>query len=936
MEASRLGCACGVALAFFFLAKDDGWGQGVYLVNTTASSGAGSLTDAIAQANAGLYSQIEIKENLGTISLTSQLFVNANVSIDGKSNTIDMGASDRAFFIAGGAVLISDLTIQNGSAAGGDGSGGGGGGAGLGGAIFVANGQAISPAITRATNVTLERVQFVNNSARGGAGAETATERVGGGGGGMGGNGGDAYTGMVEIGGGGGGGFGKGASGGDSNPDGSGDGGTGAFLGGASAGDGSTGALGGSGGYGGQSGGGGGGAKASGDIGDGGGGGGGVGGGDGSTSSGGNGGFGGGGGGSGGEAAGNGGFGGGGGGGLVVGNTDYNTSAGGFGGGGGWFYLDHTHPVLGGPGGFGGGTGGYYGASDYGGGGMGAGGAVFVMAGATLTIVDSSFSGSAVTGGTGSNGGSAVGQDIFLGADTTISVGAGNTETLTNLGGAGNPLDVNITNHADDPNAQGGIIKAGLGTLVMSGSQNFYSGATVIHQGALRLDNQASEIGTSSVVVGQVAGDAATLTFGDGANLQLKGFPGGKDVAVMVAQEAGSTGTIVIGGGAGSAGAYLGMREITGGAGDGTIIFDQATSADGSSPEYLMLVALTGRLGVQQNGPGITVLTPGGAGNTYTGGTVVNAGTLRLGSQNALLGGGDMTVNAGTLDIQGYDVTLGKVVVYSGSIIGTGSVTADLFTFTDGASTVSAVLAGAGSLLHEGAGTTVLSADNQYTGSTIVDAGRLVQQGSTRTMAYTVNAGGTLEIDASGQALPFTSVFQGGVLEVVGINNTVTADVSGGKMVVTGAGLGGALTLDTGGELQLGAGVNVSSMAWQKGSTVSLALGSGVMISAGVFELEEYGQGQNLFAFTLAPGVEAGDVFTLVTFQSQQGFTVNDFGFSSSQAGLEGDFELSDSALTFTVSAVPEPSGACLVLVGGALVLGCGLLRRSRRLRAET
>ncbi len=1224
-----------------------------YTVKNTNSSGPDSLVEAIAQANAKNVNVIEILSELGTISLTEQMFVNANVTINGNGNTIDMGNNDRAFFIAGGVVNISNLTIQNGNATGGSAQDGGGGGAGLGGAIFVGSGSyatgngSAAVAVGVVPTVTLTNMTFVNNQATGGT--ASAGPSGYGGGGGMGGAGADGYNGTIYSGGGGGGGFGNAASGGVSNTGGSGDGATGAFYWGTamsslSAGDGGWDLGGSTGGYGGANGGGGGGADA-GTIGSGGGGGG-VGGGDGIQGSGANGGFGGGGGasaGADGGSSGNGGFGGGGGGG--------GGGNGGFGGGGG----------TGGSGGFGGGNGG----GSSGGGGMGAGGAVFVMAGATLNIVDSGFSQNAVNGGSGAVGGSAVGADLFLGANTTITVSEGNTQTMTDLGGGGNTNDNNIQNHTTDSNTQGGLAKAGAGTLVLNGTGNFYTGATVVNQGTLTLGPGATEIGTAAVVVGQNDGDVATLAFGSGAGLWLAGFAGtsGSDVAVVLGQQSGSTGTLQIGGGTGTNGAALGMRQITGGDGTAAVVFQQAANVDGSSTDYPFYTTLTGSLAVHQEGPGTTSLAPLYGPNTYTGGTFISGGSLNVGASGALPTDGSVTLSGGTLDNTGTNITLGDVLLQNGLIVGTGEITAASFTtesgvissvltgsggltqsgsgvttlyaqntytggtvvsagtlrygaadalpvagavtisggaldlagidgqvgavlldggsiinssgpatltassYTTSSGTISAVLAGSGGLTQSGPGTTTvesvntyagpttvtdgvlelgvasalpvsgrfagdvvlsggvlrlvaanglasntnltlqggtldlngydntpglpdimvmmdsgaivdsqhssaaigvwelaalegeisarmviantfiqngpgtllvsapvttansyyagtwirggtlaygiddalptgaavtveagatldiaghqattynayltsgqivdsaggggltvttnmatqsgtisavltgsgglvqdevnnlvsssvttLTADNEYTGATVVNWGTLVQQGGSRTSGYTVNNGGTLNLAVSGATAAPSVVNTGGTLIISGNGNTVTADIAGGLMQVTGSGMKGSVVLAGDGQLALGASVALSSMSWEQGGTVILTLGGGAAVTTDTFSLMAGGAGGNIFAFTLAAGVQAGDTITLVTFDSMSGFTVEDFGFIST-AGVDGSFELTAHTLNFTVAAVPEPSASVLLAIAGGLGL---LWRISRRVK---
>jgi hypothetical protein len=637
-------------------------------------SSAADLTTALAGAygnnvtNPSLLNTITLT---GSISGSSQWIVNANVNIVGNGYTINMQTADRAFFIAGGNVAINNLTIQNGNATGGAAMGGGAG-AGLGGAIFVGGGTynggfdpmaGTTPVFTGIStpNVTLSGVGFLNNSAVGGSSGIGSLSTGGGGMGGAGTSGGSQS-------GGGGGGFGVGANGGGQSQAGA----AGAFVnisgantsGGAGGNGGDT-----DGGAGGANGGGGGGGGETSFFGHpGSGGGGGLGGARGffvndePPNNGGNGGFGGGG----GQSAdaydsgGNGGFGGGGG-----SSASGNGGNGGFGGGGGAGFLS------GGNGGFGasdatspGGTG----NDSFGGGGLGAGGAIFVMAGASLTVQDVDFSGSSVTGGSGGNGnnGSAYGTDLFLGANVNFNVSS--NLTVNSLGGAGNLADPNVA--ANDPNAQGGIIKTGAGNLTLTGT-SYYTGVTTVNSGTLTLAAGAQERGTTLVTVGQNNGDNATLVLGSSANLTLGGFDGsnGTDAPVMIAQNAGSTGTIVIGNGAGSSGAIVNARTFTGGAGTAKVQFTQQYAAGSPSvTTQPFSTTLTGSLQVVQSGVGSTVLQPLYGANTFTGGVVVNSGTLLLGNTSALPAASDITVNGGTFDIGSFGGTAGALTVNGGTV----------------------------------------------------------------------------------------------------------------------------------------------------------------------------------------------------------------------------------------------------------------------------
>jgi T5SS/PEP-CTERM-associated repeat protein len=93
------------------------------------------------------------------------------LTIDGGGHVLNGAGANSGLAVLGGKVTISDLTIEDTVATGGDGDHSGGGGAGLGGGLFVGPGG----------NVVISNVQFANDSAVGGKGGA-------GGGGGGGGN----------------------------------------------------------------------------------------------------------------------------------------------------------------------------------------------------------------------------------------------------------------------------------------------------------------------------------------------------------------------------------------------------------------------------------------------------------------------------------------------------------------------------------------------------------------------------------------------------------------------------------------------------------------------------------------------------------------------------------------------------------------------------
>lgn len=592
------------------------------------------LYDALAAVGNDPSASYEL-ELTADISATVQFVINGNVTILGGNHVINMNNATRAFFIQGGTVNLQQMTIMNGYAPGGAGGGdGGGGGAGLGGGIFVGSGSyeggdgnIISGASV--PNVTLDQVYIQNSKAQGGNGGSYSDSGSWGGGGGIGGAGGSG--GGYGDNGGGGGGFGIPATGGSGDD---GNGSDGAFInnwsgsgtyGGAGDDGGGSGGSGGNYGGGGGSGGGwvrsapGGGGGVSGqggqsiDSGDGG-----------------AGGFGGGGGGGGDSGTGgDGGFGGGGGGGGDTGGT------GGFGGGGG------GGGTLRGDGGFGGGNG-----SNFGGGGLAAGGALFVMPGATVTITNSSnqagggeptyspFSGNSIekgkaVGDSEAQDGEEWGQDVFIAGQLVYEANTHFTTTIAATGitdgGAGTPYP-------------GSLKVTGSGRVEMAGYST-YTGSTIVSgQALLQINDNIRLTETTQVIVGEVAGDNATLQIGSNVTFTMGGAQ-----TVVLGQVAGSTGNFAIGVGGSinpSTPSNLTISEVTTGGGTGYLFFSV------ESDSVTFDAKISGNTAVILNGYSTVFLNNTTSANTYTGGTQVYWGILQIaGDTTTPLGTGDVTLD---------------------------------------------------------------------------------------------------------------------------------------------------------------------------------------------------------------------------------------------------------------------------------------------------
>jgi outer membrane autotransporter protein len=231
----------------------------------------------------------------------------------------------------------------------------------------------------------------------------------------------------------------------------------------------------------------------------------------------------------------------------------------------------------------------------------------------TLTLAGSNI----YSGGTNINGGVlAVSNDNNLGTGP-LSFGGGTLEVLATDGGITSSkaitfnalggtflADANTTSTLSGAiTGVGAFTKDGAGRLVLSGAST-YSGVTTVSAGVLQAGSNTAFSPNSAFTVNSV--------------LDLAGFSN------TVGSLAGS-GTVTNNGG---------PAILTAG-GNGTNTVFSGTLING-----------TGSLGLIKAGPG--TLTLSGA-NTYTGGTVLNAGTLTVNGTQAL-GLGNLVVNGGILN----------------------------------------------------------------------------------------------------------------------------------------------------------------------------------------------------------------------------------------------------------------------------------------------
>ncbi|AIF45934.1 autotransporter-associated beta strand repeat-containing protein [Dyella japonica] len=260
----------------------------------------------------------------------------------------------------------------------------------------------------------------------------------------------------------------------------------------------------------------------------------------------------------------------------------------------------------------------------------------------------------------------------------------------------------------------GAVAQLGTGTTLFTGN-NTYTGGTTISAGTLQLGSG----GTTGSVAGDVTNNGA-LVF-DRADVIT--FPGWITGSGSVTQQ--GTGTTILAGNNtydGGTTISAGTLQLGNGGTTGSIVgdvTDNGTLAFDRSDVVTFPGLIAGSGSVTQLGTGTTILT---GNNTYTGGTTISAGTLQLG-------------NGGTTGSIVGDVTDNGTLAFDRS---------DVVTFPG-------LIAGSGSVTQLGAGTTLFTANNTYTGGTTISAGtlQLGNGGTSGSIVGNVTNNGALVFDRS-------------------------------------------------------------------------------------------------------------------------------------------------------------------------------------------
>ena len=332
-------------------------------------------------------------------------------------------------------------------------------------------------------------------------------------------------------------------------------------------------------------------------------------------------------------------------------------------------------------------------------------------------------------------------QGALVSGDALLNGGLVNFDNDANFGSAQITADGGAIAAVTSGQTLNKAITVNAGGLTASGSNNFTIAGVLSGAGAVGKNGAGTlTLAAADAYAGGTAIDAGTIALGASGSLPAVGLvslngPG----AVLDISGAGANQTI--GALAGDAGSTLALGART------------LTLGDDTNTTFLGTIGGTGGLVKQGTG----VFTVGGA-NMFTGGVAINAGALAIGPGGSLAASSAIALNgaASVFDVSGAsaDPTIGALSGVAGSQVMLGAHTLTLGNAANQifAGSISGV---GGSLVKQGAGTLTLSGTSNYSGTTNINAGKVLAAGS--------DALGTGAVAVSGGTLAGSAILSNSV-----------------------------------------------------------------------------------------------------------------------------------------------------------------------------
>ena len=354
-----------------------------------------------------------------------------------------------------------------------------------------------------------------------------------------------------------------------------------------------------------------------------------------------------------------------------------------------------------------------------------------------------------------------------------------------------------------------------------------------------------------------------------------------------------------------------------------------------TSSDATINAVLTGS--VQLHKHGSAVLTLGGA-NSYTGGTLIDCGTLRLGASDVLPDYA-VTVTGATLDVNGMTDTIGSLTLTDATVIGAGGLTlggiftssgtssigtttldladSDEFDISGDLSVTSNIHGVGRGIRKKGAGVLTLHGANTYSGDTTVTAGTLkLAKGASIDKSPNISISSSTHLDVS--SLSGFGLARGQKLKGVG-SLIGAATISNAATIAPGSSAGTLHTDD----------LTISDNAtyeWELGSTLTdydvVSVTGGLSLpNAGTITLK---------LFSLDGLDPTGQTFDIITWTGVDPTYTNavwnlDYGTTGWTGGAVTVDTVNDKVVLGFIS-VPEPGTLVLLGLGAS-----GLIWRRRR-----